>query len=306
MGKTLVMTVLGPIPPEELGFTLTHEHVWNDHYRETNYLDSVLNDEALAVEELKFFQAAGGRTLVDLTNRGQGRNPGALKSIALAAGTHVIMGCGWCHQRSYNETIDRMSANELAADMIQDLMCGVDGTAIRAGIIGEIGSDGYITPAEERVLRAAARAHKQTGAAINTHAVCLGSSLGLAQLDILEEEGADLHRVVIGHCDTYLNVGYHEAIIRRGANAAFDGFGKKNIHPDERRLSLLVELLKRGYESQLFLSSDVSRRSYLRTYGGYGYGHLALNILPALKKAGVSDEQIQIMTVENPARVLPF
>ncbi len=87
---------------------------------------------------------------------------------------------------------------------------------------------------------------------------------------------------------------------------AFDCFGKKIVCTDKRRLALLLELLRRGYASQIVLSSDICKRSYLHTNGGFGYDHVATNILPALKEAGVSDEQIGMMSVENPARVLAY
>ena len=107
-----------------------------------------------------------------MTNRGLGRNSEALKRIALATGVNIVAGCGWYRGFFYDESVDRTSTNEVAAEMVRDLTEGIDGTGVRAGIIGEIGVESdYITGVEERVLRAAARAHKRTGAAISTHAV---------------------------------------------------------------------------------------------------------------------------------------
>ena len=300
------MTVLGPVGPDRLGFTQTHEHLLCDLHRVVvANLDGLLNDEALAIEELRYFQRAGGRTLVDVTNRGLGRNPSAAKRIAEATGVNVIVGCGWYRGAFYDEALDRARTNDLAAEMVRDLAEGIDGTGIRAGIIGEIGAEGsYLTALEERVLRAAARAQKRTGAAVTTHAV--GYPLGVEQLEILVEEGVDPRRVIIGHCDLYLFLDYHEALLRQGAYVEFDTFGNTISYSDERRVAALVELLKRGYEKQLLLSVDVCARSHLHAYGGKGYDHLSTKILPALREKGVSEEQIHIMTVENPARVLPF
>lgn len=300
-----VMTVLGPIASESLGFTHMHEHVKVDLKWVTGRLDGLLNNEALIIEELAAFTAAGGRSLVDTTSRGLGRDPLAIRRIAVAAGINIIAGCGWYHQQFYDPSVDCMRTNDIAAEMVRDLTEGIDGTGIRAGIIGEIGAAGsYLTGAEERVLRAAARAQKQTGAAITTHA--MGYPVGLDQLDILDEEGVDPRRVIIGHCDHYLDLDYHEAIIRRGAYVEYDNFGNMNSYPDYLKLPLLVELLRRGYEQQLLLSTDVTLRPHLHAFGGHGYDHLAVHILPALREAGVSEEQIHIMTVANPARVLPF
>jgi len=300
-----IMTVLGPIEPGLLGFTNAHEHLLSDLYHESRSLDGVMNDEDLIVEELAILKAAGGSALVEVTNRGLGRQPEALRRIALATGLHIVMGCGWYRQKFYDETIDRTRTDDLAADMVQDLTRGADGTGIRAGVIGEIGSDkGYITAAEERVLRAAARASRETNAAITTHAVC--HPLGIEQLDILEQEGVKPTRVIIGHCDSYLRLDYHEAIARRGAYVEYDTFGKRQIYSDERRIAMLAELLRRGYETRILLSTDVCLRSNLHAYGGPGYDHLISRVVPALRVAGISEQQIHLMTVTNPARVLAF
>jgi phosphotriesterase-related protein len=273
--------------------------------RASHRLEGLMNNEALIVEELAAFRRAGGRSLVDLTNHGMGRDPLAMRRIADATGINVIAGCGWYRQAHYDDSVDRTSTADLAAEIVRDLTIGMDGTDIRAGIIGEIGTEeDYLTAAEERVFRAAARAHKQTGAAITTHA--MGYPVGLVQLDLLEEEGVDSRRVVIGHCDHYLDLGYHEAIIRRGAYVEYDNLGHETSYPDRLKLPLLLELLRRGYESQLLLSTDTCQRPHLHAFGGHGYDHLAVKILPALRQAGVSEEQIHIMLLENPARILPF
>jgi phosphotriesterase-related protein len=300
-----VMTVLGPITPGDLGFIHMHEHLLIDLKPVTGRLDGLLNNEQLIIDELARFKTAGGRTVVDLTNRGMGRNPLAIRRIAVATNLNVVTGCGWYHHQFYDQSVDRTRTDDLATEMVREFTQGIDGTDVRAGIIGEIGATGsYLTGAEERVLRAAGRAHKRTGAAITTHA--MGYPVGLDPLDILDEEKADLRRVVIGHCDHYLDLGYHEAIIRRGAYTEYDNFGNLNSYPDHLKLPLLVELLRRGYESQVLLSTDVTLRPHLHAYGGHGYDHLAENVLPALRQIGVSEEQIHVMTVVNPARVLPF
>jgi predicted metal-dependent phosphotriesterase family hydrolase len=299
------MTVLGPIAPPHLGFTQMHEHLVCNLKRASHRLDGLMNNEPLITAELATFKQAGGQSIVDLTNNGMGRDPHAMRRIATATGVNVVAGCGWYRQLHYDERVDRTSTNELAREMVLDLTVGMDGTDIRAGIIGEIGTEeDYLTAAEERVFRAAARAHKQTGAAISTHA--MGYPVGLAQLDVLAEEGVDPSRVIIGHCDHYLDLDYHEAIIRRGAYVEYDNFGNEDSYPDALKISLLVELLRRRYVSALLLSTDTCRRPHLHAFGGHGYDHIALKVLPSLRAAGVSDEQIHTMLVENPARVLPF
>jgi phosphotriesterase-related protein len=302
-GKMQVTTVHGTVAPTELGFTLMHEHLQIDLYPLFKNLDVLLNDEKVAVEELAAFVAAGGRTVVDLTNRGMRPDPQAVRRIAEAAGVNVVLGCGWYLQAAYDDSVERTRTNDLAASLVRDLTEGIAGTDVRAGIIGEIGTDDrHIKPAEERVFRAAARAHKRTGAAITTHA--MGYRVGLDQLDLLEEEGADLRRVVIGHCDHLLDLDYHEAILRRGAYVEYDNIGNPATLPNARKVAMLVELLRRGYEGQILLSMDACLRSRLHAWGGHGLDYLATAFLPALRGAGATDEQLHTITVENPARVL--
>jgi len=300
-----IMTVLGPVAADTLGIVLPHEHLLCDMRRVTGNFDHLVDDAMLAIKEVKQFKDAGGTSVVDVTSWGLGRDPRTLQHISQETGLHIVMGCGWYRGPFLPERIERANANELAAEIVRDLTEGADDTGIRAGIIGEIGADkDYISPAEERVFRAAARAHNQTGAAITTHAFLY--PVGLDQLDILQEEGADLRRVIVGHCDTYLSLDYHEAIVKRGAYVQYDDIGKRYHCPDERRIAALIELIRRGYVSQILLSSDVCLRSHLHLNGGIGYDHVLAKFLPALREAGVSEEQIEMMTVENPKRVLAF
>ena len=245
-----ISTVLGTVTPESLGQTSFCEHLICDAYWVTGFVDYLLNDEQLAIEELAAYTGAGGATLVEPTNTGLRRSPQSLKRISEASGVNIIMGCGWYRQRHYPPEIERRSTADLAAEMIRDLTVGVSDTAIRAGIIGEIGVTlDYISPGEERVLRAAARAHNATGAAIYVSSEF--HPVGLAQLQILKEERVDLRRVVVGHVDTYLEPSYHEAIVKQGACLSYDCVGKKQVYPDERRVTMILGLIGQGYGDRI-------------------------------------------------------
>jgi len=179
-------------------------------------------------------------------------------------------------------------------------------SGVRPGIIGEIGTDKpWVTPAEERVHRAAARVSRRTGLAITTHSVL--SAVGLAQLRIFEEEGADPGRVVIGHADSHQVLDHYLAIVERGANLEFDFIGMPwpTEHGNETRtIELLLELLARGHADRVFLSQDVCHDNQLQRYGGSGYTYLSDTFLPRLREAGVGDAEIETITVENPRRLL--
>ena len=305
-----VQTVLGPIEPSELGFTLPHEHtqiaLWHIQGRWDYW--QLTRDEPAILDELARYRAAGGSGLVDLTLPGVGRDPAWLRSIAAASGLHLVMGCGWYRTAYYpaEAGIERRSVEDLADELVHEATDGVGDSGVRPGIIGEIGTDKpWVTPAEERVHRAAARASRRTGLAITTHAVM--SAVGLAQLRIFEEEGADLGRVVIGHADSYQVLDHYLAIVERGANLEFDFIGMPwpTEHGNETRtIELLLELLARGHADRIFLSQDVCHDNQLRRYGGNGYTYLADTFLPRLREAGVGDAEIETITVGNPRRLL--
>jgi phosphotriesterase-related protein len=306
-----IQTVLGPLDPADLGVTLPHEHtqiaLW--HVRDRWDYWQLTRDQPAILEELAAYREAGGRSLVDLTVDGVGRDPGWLAEIAHASGLNVVMGSGWYREAYYppDLLVDRRSVDDLADELVREATDGVGNTGIHPGIIGEIGTDKpWVSALEERVHRAAARAAKRTGLAITTHGVL--SAVGAAQLRILEEEGVDPARVVIGHADSYPHLDHHLSIVERGASVEFDFLGMSftpvERHGEDRVIELLCELLARGYADRVLLSQDVCHDSQLRRYGGNGYTYLATTFLPRLRAAGVSDAEIETMTVANPRRLL--
>jgi phosphotriesterase-related protein len=194
----------------------------------------------------------------------------------------------------------------LADELVAEIEGGAGGS-VRPGIIGEIGTDKpWLSAVEERVHRAAARASRRTGLAITTHGVM--SDVGLAQLTVFEEEGANLSRVVIGHADAYPNLDHYLEIIRRGASVEFDFLGM-SFTPQERAgeprlIELLLELLSRGHADRVLLSQDVCHNSQLIHYGGHGYVYLSETFLPHLRERGVAEAEIVQLTVLNPRRML--
>lgn len=302
-----VQTVLGPVAPSDLGFTLPHEHTKCSLWWIENRWDywELIGDEPRILEELGAYKSLGGGSLVDVTPVGIGRDLGRLARISAATGLHIVAGAGWYRQAYYpaEARVDRRSVDELADEIVQEFEHG----PIRPGIIGEIGTDKpWISAQEERVFRAAARAALRTGASVTTHAV--QSAIGVAQLSILEEEGLDPARVVIGHCDSYPRIEHWREIVRRGANLEADFLGM-SFTPLERAgepnvIELILTLLNEGHEHQILLSQDVCHDSQLLSYGGNGYTYLQTTFLPRLLAAGASSGTINSLTVDNPARVL--
>jgi phosphotriesterase-related protein len=305
-----VMTVSGPIPPERIGFTLPHEHTGIYLWHIQNRWDywELTPDEDVIADELRDFRRRGGSTLVDLTLPGIGRDPERLRRLASRTGIQIVMGCGWYREAYYPQEllVDKRSVDDLADELISEFRDGVAGTGVRPGIIGEIGTDKpWVSAQEERVHRAAARASRETGMTITTHGV--RSAVGLAQLCIFEEEGVDPSRVVIGHADSYPVLDHYLAIVERGANLQFDFIGHRfstEEAAEPRLVELIVELLERGYGSQLLLSQDVCHNSQLKVNGGTGFTFLQQHFLPTMRTAAVGEGEIHQLTVENPRRIL--
>jgi phosphotriesterase-related protein len=298
-------TVRGPVRPGDVGRILPHEHVFCDMYRVSRNLDHLLNDGLLAVDELGALRDIGGSAVVDCTPPDLGRDHQLLRRASEESGVHIIAATGWYRRAFYPAWIDETPTNALAERMIGELLEGIDGTDIRAGVIGEIGVDrDVLSGVEERVLRAAARAQRRTGAPIITHASMYPA--GLAQLDILEEEGVDSARIVIGHADTYLDPDYHRAVLERGAYLAFDTIARVHQNPDERRAEAIVGLLDHGWGERLLLSSDRCFRSDLLAFGGPGYGVVITSFFERLRRAGVSDATLDLMTIDNPRRLFAW
>lgn len=297
------MTVRGPVAADALGVTLPHEHLLVDTIREYRG-DGLLHDAELAAQELGAFGRAGGGTLVELSTVEIGRAPEALRSISEAAGVHVVMGCGHYRDPYLDRAwFDRMSVDEIAAELVREIEEGVGDSGVRPGIIGEIGADrAFVSAAEERSFRAAARAHARTGLTITTHAARW--PVGRAQLALLVEEGVDPRRVIVGHCDTVPDPEYHLELARAGCFVELDTVGTGTEH-DLRAIERFVLALRAaGRLDQVLLSHDIFLRSHLRAHGGCGYAFLLETFVPRLHAAGLSDDEMSRILVDNPRAAL--
>jgi phosphotriesterase-related protein len=198
---------------------------------------------------------------------------------------------------------DRHGIEMIAELLVRDIEQGMAGTGIRAGIIGEIGADKWFVSAlEERSFRAAARAQRRTGLAITTHAARW--PVGLAQLDIVQSEGVDPRRVIIGHCDSVNLPEYHEKIVARGAFVQFDTIRGRSTYDIRLRVELVMNLVKHGYVDQILLSHDVCTTSHLSSYGGGGYTVVGTIFREALLEAGLAPEEFDHISIDNPRRAL--
>jgi predicted metal-dependent phosphotriesterase family hydrolase len=320
-GTKQIQTVTGPMSPEQLGVTYMHEHICCDQRRcrpeglrrpgsEASLM--VLDDPGVAVRELKEIRALDARAVVEVTMQAWGRDVLRLREISEATGLAIIAASGFYVEHCHPEFVTEQSIDALAEGLVAELYEGVGRTGIRTGLLKSAISRPVVEGPEEKCARAVARAQRATGAAITTHTSgsarfeIAGGNIGMLLLDVLESEGVDPHRVIIGHVDENIDIRNIEALCRRGAYVQFDVIGKHHWLLDETRAEVMVELVRRGFLAHLLLSSDRARKSELKSYGGQGYAYLLTHFVPMLRDAGMPEEAIGTILVDNPRAVLPF
>jgi phosphotriesterase-related protein len=337
------MTVLGPVRASELGVTLPHEHVllnvafrygpergarypelWDRevtmdmlgalHRDATSCRDNlILDDPELAARELAHFRRAGGSTVADATVIGIGRDPLALRRIAREAGLNIIAGTGFYVAGSHPGFVEAADADAIADRLVGDLNDGMDDTDVRAGMIGEIGTGNPVHPREEKVLRAACRAHLRTGAPMQVHVQRPGTELPRVHR-VVREEGVDARSVAMLHMDDGVAEDLRFRAADWGYYVSLDCFGVERymdrtsevLPRDGDRIGWVQELIGRGHVEQVLVSQDVWLKMLLKHYGGWGYDHLLVNVVPMMRRAGMSAGQIEQITVHNPARLFAY
>jgi phosphotriesterase-related protein len=302
--------VLGPIDTAELGFTLMHEHVlvanWAMRQSFARWLDRDAHVR-YAAGELRSAAERGVRTIVDLTPINLGRDIHVIRDAAERAGMQIVAATGfyWTEE----PWLQGWEADRLVELLLGDITRGIQGTDVKAGIIKCATDHLGVTELNRKLLRVAARLHRASGVPISTHSSAAHRT-GLAQQDVFEEEGVDLSRVVIGHCGDTEDLGYLEAVLRRGSYIGMDRFGLNQILPMERRVSVVAELCRRGHAERMVLSHDACchidwfpMEAVRQAVPQWNFRHIPDDVIPALRKEGVADEHIRTMTVVNPCRI---
>jgi phosphotriesterase-related protein len=314
MSRTVIRTVRGDIAPADLGVTASHEHLWCDQHlcRDADFPahgeKMRLRDMDMVVDEAGRFRTAGGGAIVEVTVHGWGRDMDALARVSSRTGLHVIATAGFYIESCHPAFVAGSSCSELADFLIGEVSRGADGTGRRCGLLKGAVGGARIGGAEEKCIRAVARAHLATGAAITTHTSAGsrfqidGGNAGTMFLDLFEDEGVDPARVIIGHCDENADVRQLSRLLERGAWVQFDVIGKEHWLLDTTRADLLADLIGRGH-SRLLLSGDRNRLSEMHCNGGKGYDYLLTHFVPLLKSRGLAETEIERMLVTNPAAI---
>lgn len=341
-----VQTVLGSIRREELGITTPHEHILIDlsaffvekpqpdcsnprtdavtmerlgvlNYDPYALLDNlILNNEPTQIREIKRFAAAGGRTVVDMTTTGIMRDPAALRRAARETGLNIVAGAGFYVGSTHSQALRAMTPQEIGAHIVREITEGMDGTDVKAGVIGEIGISELFEESERRVLEGAGLAQQSTGYPVSVH-INPWTTYGLEAADMLLDRGVPARKICICHVDVEGREEYIRQLLDKGVFIEFDNFGKQyyvrrsarrfgygGFISDSRRVELVNQFVREGYAGQILLSCDVCLKTLLHAYGGWGYDHVLTNIVPMLREDGVSDRDIDRMLRENPADFL--
>jgi phosphotriesterase-related protein len=340
----VVRTVLGDVDARDLGVTMTHEHLlvdfrylfvepadpptralayapialehhgWLRFNWNRNYENLSLLDVDLAVTELGRFARAGGRSVVDATSLGIGRDPAGLARIARESGLHVIMGSGHYLKETHPADMTGRPLEAIAEEIERDVTTGAGDSGVRAGIIGEIGCSWPWHPNEQKALQAAVIAQARTGAPLVIHPP-RHEPAPMEIVRAVRSWGGDPARTIMCHIDrTFHDLRALGELAATGIYLELDLFGHELSHypfdprgympSDGQRVDQVVWLLDQGYGARILLSHDICFKHRLARYGGHGWDHLLINAVPRMQRRGITERQITQMLVDNPAQAL--
>ena len=332
------MSVLGPVDSDELGVTLTHEHIVNDatswshrtsstgwdpedlatrpvsedilwdlrHDPFANVDNCRLDDLQAAIEEVRRFADLGGRTILEATGLGFGRDLVALSEVSRATGITIIAGTGFYLDPAIPADVRDLAPGQIAETILADLSGGENG--IQPGFIGEIGVGADFTAAERASLAGACIAQRETGLPMQVH-LPGWFRLGGDVLDVVESHAVDPSRVVLCHMGpSGADLAYQEGLLERGVFVQYDMLGMEVFYADqgvqcpsdEQNAEWLARLVERGHADRLLLSQDIFLKSLLRRHGGPGYGHVLQYFVPRLNAAGLDSATVEQLMVANP------
>ncbi|MFZ5643844.1 MAG: phosphotriesterase family protein [Bacillota bacterium] len=320
-----VNSVLGPIAPEKLGVTLMHEHLVFGYpgWQYDSAAPSYNREKAFEVCCAMVGEAMshGLKTVVDATPNDGHRDPELYKMVADKTGVNIICSTGLYTEEEgapayfkFRRNLTGGSpaiTNEVYETFMKDITQGIDGTGVKAGVIKVATGRGEITPYEEMVLEAAAMAQKETGVPIITHTEA--GTMGPQQADFLIGQGADSSRLMVGHMCGNADLNYSIEVLKKGVYASYDRFGLNIFMPDTQRTETVIGLIKQGFEKQIMLSQDFIcfwlgrelplMEPLLPMIANWNLTNIFKNIIPTLKNAGITDDQINTIMAENPRRL---
>ncbi|GAB2871317.1 phosphotriesterase family protein [Streptomyces mayteni] len=316
--EPVVQTVQGPVPVADLGVTLMHEHLFvltPDVQQNQPHLWNEEERVEDAVAKLTGAHELGVRTFVDLTAIGQGRFIPRVKKVAARVPLNIIVATGvytyhdvpyFFHYRGPGRLFE--GPEPMTELFVRDITTGIADTGVRAAVLKCATEEATVSEGVERVLRATAQAHRETGAPITTHSNAYVRN-GLPQQKILAEEGVDLRHVIIGHSGDTDDLDYLRELMDAGSTIGMDRFGLDNFTPHEKRVRIVADLVADGYADRMVLSHDCpcfidyfTQEDMAATLPDWDYTHLHRRVIPALLELGVTEDDMRQMLVDNPRR----
>ncbi|MHB1419543.1 MAG: phosphotriesterase family protein [Bacillota bacterium] len=315
---------MGQVNANELGRTLYHEHFVFGFpgFQGDTTLGEFDREAALqaGITQAEKIIASGIKTVVDATPNDCGRNPELLKEISARTGLQIVCATGYYFEEDSASAYFKYRAywgdveKEIVEMFRKEVNEGIGRSGIRAGVIKLASSKDVITDYEKVFFRAAAKVQKESGVTIITHTQ--QGTMGLEQAELLISEGADPGRVAIGHMCCNTNIADHLKVLKTGVFIGFDRFGFERISgapPDVLREAMLIGLIGIGYENKILLSQDsecyVLGRPVIwpehlkKRIVNWHPTHIMDDVVPILKTAGITEEQIEILLAKNPQRL---
>ena len=339
-----VMTVNGEISLDSLGITLMHEHIYANNsgwwhcpsckdrmdlanssvnmsilgdLRMDPFVnkDNIVLDDVVAVtNELIELHKIGGRTIVDPTNIGIGRDPEILKDISKKTKLNIVMGSGFYLEPTHPEYVSKMNKNNISELIIDEFEHGVSNSGIKIGLVGEIGISKDFTKEEEKVLRGAAIACRETRLPLSVH-LPGWERHGKKVLDIAKEEGCINKQIILCHMNpSHDDIEYQQSLAENGAWIEYDMIGMDYYYADQKaqcpydneNAFAIKNLIDNGFLNSILLSQDVFIKMMLKKYVGFGYTYILTHFKKRLLDVGVTDEQIDEILVNNPRNVFSY
>ncbi|MFF9624478.1 phosphotriesterase [Streptomyces griseosporeus] len=292
-----VRTVLGDLPPAELGVCDAHDHLF---FASPRLPGEELRSASAARAELAAFRAAGGAAVVQWTPYGLGRRAADLPVLARESGVHVVAATGLHQGVHYDERVLGELRGRLAEVFVAELTDGIGTSGVRAGLIKVAGGFHALDAHARWTMTAAAEAHHATGAPVAVHL-----ELGTGALDVLDllcgELGVPPHRVVLGHLNRSPDPVVHQQAARSGCYLAFDGPSRANHATDWRMPEAVRALADAGFGDRLLLGGDTTTASARSVNGGPGMPYLLRRVAPRLA-ATVGEDLMRVILTENPGR----
>lgn len=340
----MLRTVTGDIDGAGIGYAQSHDHVFIDGrgnipddvmasghpdvvapVGQANYMwvrrnyhnvdNFLLDDPQVAVRELLHFRRAGGDLLVDPTCVGMGRRPPDLAEASRRSGVAVVLGTGFYVAPLQPAGILALSSDEMCRRMEEELTVGIEGSAARAGFVGEVGMSWPVAEFEARSLAAAARIQQAYGVVVQVHP----GRDERAPADVVERftaAGGDPARLIVCHLErTIADPEVLSELATSGCYLEFDLFGRESsFYPlsdidmpnDAGRVAMIRRLVDEGAGGRILIGQDVSKKVHLKEYGGEGYSHILDNVLPLLARRGFTEAEIRAITRDNPLAAFAF